>query len=296
MIRPRHFGYNTETAENNTFQTDDGSLTESEIESKAKEEFDGLVEVLRTNGVHVDVYEDLDDPVTPDAVFPNNWFSTHEDGALITYPMFSSLRRNERRKEIIDDIGSKYQLARRYAFEQYEKQDLFLEGTGSMVLDRQNKIAYACLSSRTDIQLLDKFCVLRGYSHVVFEAISDDVQIYHTNVVMALGTGFVVICLDCIPSEVHRAELTASFNRTGKEIIAITVEQMNAFAGNMLILDTALGTSVCVMSQQALESLDQNQVDRISQHCKILSSPIYTIETYGGGSARCMIAENFLPK
>lgn len=294
MIRPRHFGYNTETAASNTFQRDTGEVDSAEISRRAVAEFDDMVDALRTNGIHVDVFEDTDEPVKPDAVFPNNWFSTHADGSLITYPMFSPSRRNERRADILDALAGKYDVTRRYAFEQFEEQDLFLEGTGSLVLDRVHHIAYACLSDRTDIRMLDKFCVLKGYRHVPFVALADKVRIYHTNVVMALGTGYVVICLECVPDENHRKALVSAFEETGKEIIEISYEQMTSFTGNMLQLKSSAGQPVCVMSQQALDSLTPAQRTRLEQYNPIVSSPLFVIETYGGGSARCMIAENFL--
>ena len=294
MIRPKHFGFNPETADNNTFQQADPSADRSVISQKAREEFDLLVSVLMGAGVHVDVIEDSDEPPKPDAVFPNNWFSTHRDGTLITFPMYSKLRRLERRDEILQAIAGKYDVEKRYAFEQFEEQEMFLEGTGSMVLDRENRIVYACLSDRTDIRMIDKFCVLRGYTAVTFTAVADGVRIYHTNVVMALGTDYVVICLECVPDPDQRQELMESFRSTAKEVIAITLPQLNAFAGNMLQLQTVAGDPVCVMSTSAYESLTPEQIMRIRKHTRIVHTPIPTIEKYGGGSARCMIAENFL--
>lgn len=294
MIRPKHFGFNVQTADNNTFQSDSGELSVEEIAKRALAEFDQLVEKLRSHGVVVDVIDDTDDPVKPDAVFPNNWFSTHADNVLITYPMFSELRRAERREAVVDTIAEKYHISRKYAFEQFEEQDQFLEGTGSMVLDRERKILYACISERTDIRMLDKFCVLRGYSKVTFTAMSDDVAIYHTNVMMALGKEYVVICLDCIPDASEKKELVDSLVRTGKKIIEITPKQMDAFAGNMLQLQTKSGSPILVMSEQAFRSLRSGQVRELAKFNDLVSSPIETIESYGGGSVRCMLAENFL--
>lgn len=294
MVRPKYFGYNTETAENNTFQSKPDNVSAEAISAEAIREFDLLVSTLRKNGIEVDVIEDTGSPKKPDAVFPNNWMSTHEDGAFITYPMFSELRRLERRDEIVDAIAESYQVNRRYTFEQYEEKDQFLEGTGSMVLDRQHKILYACLSVRTDIRMLDKFCVLRGWSKVVFTAVSDEEPIYHTNVMMALGDAFVVICMESIPSEEERADLYKSFKQTGKEVIEISLKQMNSYAGNMLQLQSANGQSILVMSERAYGSLYKKQIKALEKYTTLISSPIGTIENYGGGSVRCMIAENFL--
>lgn len=294
MIRPKYFGYNPQTADNNTFQSDDGDLSAEEISRLAISEFDQLVTILRSHGVEVDVIEDTVEPVKPDAVFPNNWISMHEDNAIITYPMFSELRRLERRADVIDMIASKYRVESKYAFEQFEQQGQFLEGTGSMVFDREQKMLYACLSQRTDIRMLDKFCVLRGYRKVSFTAVSDGVAIYHTNVMMALGNDFSVICLDSIPDVSERDTVTDSLTSAGKEIIEITTKQMNAYAGNMLQLQTQSGRPILLMSQQALSSLRNNQITRLEKYCELVSSPITTIEAYGGGSVRCMVAENFL--
>ena len=294
MIRPAHFGYNVETSANNTFQQKDGDLTADEVARQAKEEFDAMVEILRMRGVHVDVFEDTDSPEKPDAVFPNNWFSTHQDGVVITYPMFSPLRRQERRQDLLDALDEKYHVARRYAFETFEDKDLFLEGTGSLILDRTNKVVYACLSDRTDIRMLDKWCVLRGFRSVSFVAVDAGVRIYHTNVVMMLGDSYSVICLDCISDTAQREEVKSSLQSSGRELIEISTEQMNEFAGNMLQLDTVTGDPICVMSSRAYESLVPAQIAKIEKYNQIVHIPLNVIEKYGGGSVRCMIAENFL--
>jgi hypothetical protein len=296
MIRPKHFGFNPQTADDNTFQSDSGDLAADEISHNAILEFDHLVETLRSHGVTVDVLDDTNNPVKPDAVFPNNWISMHEDGVIITYPMYCKLRRSERRDEIVDAISEKYHVSRKYAFEQYEAKDQFLEGTGSMVLDREHKILYACLSGRTDIRMLDKFCVLRGYTKVTFTAISDEVSIYHTNVMMALGEEYVVICMDCIPDDTERQELIESFLQSGKKIVEITEKQMNAYAGNMLQLQTQSGSPILLMSEQAHRSLRTSQIAILEKFNTLVYSNVQTIESYGGGSVRCMLAENFLPR
>ena len=294
MIRPKHFGSNPETAASNTFQSTKYDTDEEQVSESATAEFDALVSILRENGVEVKVIEDTEEPPKADAVFPNNWLSTHGDGAIVTYPMFSTQRRSERREDIIEELRKEYPIGRRYAFEQYEEQDQYLEGTGSMVLDRVNRIVYACISDRTNVMVLNKWCVLRGFEKVTFHAYSKGVAIYHTNVVMALGEEFVVVCLKCIPSEGERAELVESFSKTGKEIIEISTDQMNSFAGNMLQLSTRNGGKILVMSTTARTSLSSTQIKTLEKYNTIVTGDIPTIEKYGGGSVRCMIAENFL--
>jgi hypothetical protein len=241
------------------------------------------------------VIEDSDEPNKPDAIFPNNWITTHEDGSLITYPMFSKIRRNERREEVINHLETDFLFSNRYAFEHYEDEHQFLEGTGSMVLDRVNRIVYACLSPRTSIELLDKFAVLKGYEVVRFKAQSAGVDIYHTNVMMAMGHDFVVICMDAIGDEEDKEVVLSMFKKTGKEVVEITIEQMNSFAGNMLEVESLEGEPYMVMSEQAFNALTDHQISKISNHAQILAVPIDTIEKYGGGSARCMITEIFPP-
>ena len=295
MIRPRHFGFNAETAENNTFQHQDKTLSPEAVVQEAIREFDAFVEALRIAGVYVDVLDDTDTPVKPDAVFPNNWFTTHQDGTVITYPMMSVARRNERREDLIEALAEKYTIAKRYAFEVYEEMHQFLEGTGSLVLDRVNRIAYACISPRTELSLVEKFCVVCGYTPCTFFAVYDNAPIYHTNVLMSLGTDYVVICLDCIPAEEDRQRILQVFADTGKHVISISAAQMAAFAGNMLQLRNQAGEQICVMSEQAFRSLTPQQVKTLkSYNTALVFCPLPVIETFGGGSARCMIAENFL--
>ncbi|MDX1478740.1 MAG: arginine deiminase-related protein, partial [Saprospiraceae bacterium] len=234
MIRPAQFGFNEETAENNVFQENDTRIPRDVIKRRARKEFDVFVDKLKRHGIHVDVVEDTRRPVKTDAVFPNNWLTTHEDGVVITYPMASPNRRLERREDILQFLQSRYEVRRRYAFEQYEEHGQFLEGTGSMVLDRQHKIVYAGLSVRTDIRLLDKFCVLRGFDKIVFTAISAGQPVYHTNVMMSLAETYAVVCMESIPDAGERQQLTDSLERTGKELVEISASQMTDFAGNML--------------------------------------------------------------
>ncbi|NNF35078.1 MAG: amidinotransferase [Saprospiraceae bacterium] len=295
MIRPSNFGYNQETAEDNAFQSNDGAESVEEIVEIAKDEFDRFVDTLLNEGVRVHVIEDTPVPVKNDSVFPNNWISFHENGWVITYPMFSEMRRLERREDIVEDMMAHFQFNRRYSFEHYEENELFLEGTGSLVLDRTHKIAYASLSVRTDVTILDKWAVLTGYRTQIFHGTDKtDQPIYHTNVLMAMGDEFVVICLDTIKDDEERNNIMDSFARTGKEVIHISYDQMEAYAGNMLQLNTP-GGSIIVMSTQAYNSLTDDQIIKISQYSKIVHSNIPVIEKYGGGSVRCMMAEVFYP-
>lgn len=271
-------------------------MSSEEIRQKAIEEFDSLVGNLRDNGINVTVIQDTDDPVKSDAVFPNNWISFHQDGKIITYPMFSPIRRAERREDIIQRLEENFQVSERFHMESAEAQNIYLEGTGSMILDRQNKIVYACLSVRTNPSLLDEFCSLAGYKKVAFGSFDQNGQeIYHTNVMMALGETFAVICLDSITDKKEKSFVTETLEATGKEIIEISLEQMNAFAGNMLQVKNAREKTFLVMSATAYNSLSEQQIKRIEQHTNILYSAIPVIETYGGGSVRCMMAEVFLP-
>lgn len=295
MVRPRHFGYDPETASNNAFQVNDNSISTAEIEKTARREFDQFVNTLRKAGVQVIVIEDTDAPKKLDAVFPNNWFTTHENGSIITYPLCPSNRRAERRPDIIDLLIDNFNVRKHIRLEHLERRGLFLEGTGSMILDRPNQIVYACRSARTDETVLDDFIDITGYEAHMFNATdANNFPIYHTNVMMALGETFVVIVLDTVRSPLEREELLSSFDRTDKEVIELSMEQMMAFAGNMLQVSNRQGETFLVMSSQAYESLRPDQVQQITSHTKILHSPIPTIEKYGGGSARCMMAEIFL--
>ncbi len=295
MVRPSNFGYNEQTAGNNAFQVQDGSLSAGEIRANALQEFDAFVELLRSKGVDVIVAEDTAVPVKPDAVFPNNWVTFHQDGRVATYPMNAPVRRLERREDVLDMLGQRFEINERLRFEHYEEVGKYLEGTGSLILDRPNRIAYACLSPRTDEGLLEAFCQAFGYEKMAFSALDGQGQeIYHTNVMMALGESFAIICLDTVRDAAERDQLVHQLLATHKEIIEISLPQMMAFAGNMLQVRSQDGTPYLVMSEQAFRSLRPDQVAQIERHTHILHSPIYTIEKYGGGSARCMMAEVFL--
>ncbi|WP_029286038.1 citrulline utilization hydrolase CtlX [Pedobacter sp. R20-19] len=294
MIRPVDFKFNEQTAANNKFQE---ASVESDVQNQALKEFDGFVELLRKNDVDVTVVDDTLNPETPDSIFPNNWVSFHEDGSVYLYPMFSENRRLERRKDILEGLKEKFEVNHISDLSFYEMQYAFLEGTGSMVLDRVNKIAYACLSVRTDQEVLDNFCMLTGYEAVSFQAVDrTNFPIYHTNVMMCIGDRFAVICLDSIKNEAEKLAVMLKLTNSGKTIIEITLDQMNHFAGNMLQVTNKNNESLLVMSEQAYLSLHDEQITALKHYCRLIYVPIYTIEKNGGGSARCMLAEIHLPK
>lgn len=294
MIRPVDFKFNDQTAGNNKFQV---ASTESDVQNQALMEFDGFVDLLRKNNVDVTVVDDTIQPETPDSIFPNNWVSFHNDGSVYLYPMFSENRRLERRRDIIDALDANFQINHISDLSFYEFQEAYLEGTGSMVLDRENKIAYACLSIRTDVSALNNFCQLAEYKSVIFNAVDGTgFPIYHTNVMMCIGDKFAVVCLDAVPNAHEKSFLTQVLTSMGKEIVAISLDQMNHFAGNMLQVSNNNGESLLVMSEQAYQSLNEDQIQALEKYSRIIYAPIYTIETNGGGSARCMLAEIHLPK
>jgi hypothetical protein len=293
MIRPSAFGYNLETAANNVFQHIP-QTGEDVIQSNAAREFDAFVALLRSEGVDVEVIQDTTSPVKPDAIFPNNWVSFHHDGTIVTYPMFSKMRRLERREDVIPQLVSKFHVKRSIQFESFEEANKYLEGTGSMVLDRVNKVAYACLSVRTDLVVFREWCERMDYKPVSFHAVSNGQPIYHTNVMMAIGSKIAVVCLDCLPDVKEKLLLKASLTKH-HHIVEITNAQVQSFAGNMLALQNQKGEELMVMSGSALNSLTMEQKKAIEHYCRIVAAPIPTIENIGGGSARCMIAEIFLP-
>jgi hypothetical protein len=297
MVRPRHFGFNPETASSNAFQSDDQSRSAEDIRLAAIREFDEFVSKLRSAGINVHVMDDDDTPPKPDAVFPNNWVSFHHDGTVVTYPMHATIRRAERREALIEQIGQQFQLSKRIHLEASETESRFLEGTGSIIFDHDFRLAYACLSPRTSLGLLRDLCRHLGYEALAFRATDANHQeIYHTNVMMAIGVTFVIICLDAVQDPAEKQMLLARFHGSQKEVINISLDQMNAFAGNMLQVKSRSGERYLIMSEQAYRSLRPEQISQIEQHSHILHSPLYTIEQYGGGSARCMLAEIFCPQ
>ena len=293
MIRPVDFKFNEQTAGDNKFQV---AGEQENVQQQALAEFDSFVGILRENGVDVTVVNDTLDPETPDSIFPNNWVSFHEDGSVFLYPMHSPNRRLERRKDIIEHLGKTFEVSHLTDLSFFEQQQLFLEGTGSLVLDRTHKIAYACLSVRTDEEVLKNFAMLSGYEVVAFQAVDESgFPIYHTNVMMCIGEKFAVLCLESIKYTEDKIAVLESLKATNKTVIDISFEQMNHFAGNMLEVQNKDGESLLVMSEQALKALHGTQITALSAFSKIVTAPIYTIEQNGGGSARCMLAEIHLP-
>ncbi len=300
MVRPVKFRFNEQTAVNNYYQQQIEGLTSDQINQRATQEFDGFVEKLRNHGVDVVVVDDTLEPDTPDSIFPNNWISFHQNAGIGLYPMYAENRRLERRKDLIDQMAVDFEVQAVHDLSVYEKKDLFLEGTGSMVLDRSNKIAYAALSLRTNEEVLDAFCSTFDYQKVTFVA-NQTVEgkrlpIYHTNVMMCVADQYAILCTDSIDDPEEKKAVLASLRNTEHEVITISEEQKHHFAGNMLQVNNKDGDRFLVMSQAAKDSLNQEQVNKIVQYNPIISSSLATIEALGGGSARCMMAEVFLPK
>jgi hypothetical protein len=289
MIRPVNFGYNAETAVNNAFQAQGN---DDNVQQEALKEFDTFVSLLRENEVDVTVVEDSPLPHTPDSIFPNNWISFHDDGTLVLYPMYAVNRRPERNPAIIDLIRNKFAAGKEIDLSYYEQQDQFLEGTGSMVLDRDNRIAYACISPRTNAEVLHDFCRRLNYRAITFSATDGNGRaIYHTNVMMCVADRYVVICLESIPDPGEQEAVTRCIADSEKKIVAITLAQMNHFAGNMLQVSNGSGEKLLVLSSQAYASLTDRQVEELTAFNRIIHSPLDIIESNGGGSARCMMAE-----
>lgn len=299
MIRPVNFAFNEQTAESNAFQDVKAkSLTSSITQADALNEFDGMVSQLRSAGVNVMVYDDTLEPYTPDSIFPNNWVSFHHSGKVCLYPMQAENRRLERRSDIIDDLRKKFHVEVVLDFTHFEKEGKYLEGTGSMVLDRMNRIAYACLSPRTNSDVLDAWAKqMNGYQLVKFTSVDGQgKEVYHTNVVMCIGDTFAVVCLASIPDLDERLKVKESLESSGKNIIEISLEQMNQFAGNMLLVKTQKGNHLLVMSTTAFNSLNHAQRVELEEYADIQHFDLSMIENCGGGSARCMMAEVHLPE
>ncbi len=291
LIRPANFGFNEETRASNVFQKELNEDAET-VRQKASLEFETFASQLKSHGVDVFVFDDTPTPLKTDAVFPNNWVSFHADGTIVLYPMLSSNRRHERRADIIESLKDRFEITNIIDFSIYESENLFLEGTGSIVFDHSNKIAYAALSPRTDKELFLDLCEKLNYKPVIFTAHDRrGSEIYHTNVMLCIGEEFAVICLESITDEGERANIFSKLATTGHEIVDITFDQMNSFAGNMLLVRNDL----LVMSQSAFDSLTKTQKRTLEKYCELLPLAIPIIETVGGGSARCMIAEIFLP-
>ncbi len=294
MVSPAAFGFNEQTAGNNAFQK---NSEEGDASVQGRKESDDYIALLRENGINVIAVEDTLEPHTPDSVFPNNWFSTHDDGTLVLYPMYAENRRLERKPAVLEAIRQNFDVKRTVDLTHYEEEGLFLEGTGSMVLDRVNKIAYACRSPRTDETVLEDFCSQLGYTPVLFDAVDGNgTQIYHTNVMMSVGSEIAVVCLEAIADPDQRETVRKSLEDTGKTILEITYDQMNHFAGNMLEVRNQEKEPCLIMSQAAYNSLTDEQIDFLESRVNLVTPALDCIEENGGGSARCMIAEIFSGK
>lgn len=301
MIRPINFRMNEQTAVNNYYQKVLNTMLPDSVNINAQLEFDNYVNKLKSYGVDVIVISDVEDSDTPDSIFPNNWISFHENGTVGIYPMFAENRRHERREDILDQLEDKgFVIKNSVDYTSAENEGIFLEGTGSLLLDRVNRKAYCALSPRADEDLCIEFCEDFEYTPVVFssfQTVNDKRKaIYHTNVMMCLAETFAVICLESIDDKKERKNVLKHLKEDGKKIIEISEDQVNNFAGNMLQVRGTDDELFLVMSQAARNSLNQSQLSQIQNHCKIISSPLDTIEACGGGSARCMMAEIFLPK
>ena len=298
MVRPVAFRMNEETAVNNYFQK---NLKGKDVNKEAQAEFDAFVKKLKSVGVKVVVVDDVADDNTPDSIFPNNWVSFHENGEIALYPMFAENRRKERRLDYFANLEEEgFKITNIVDYTSAEDDDIFLEGTGSLILDRENEKAYCALSPRADEDLLIEFCEDFEFTPVIFNAYQTvegkRKQIYHTNVMMCVAEEFAVICLDSIDDAKERKNLLKHLKQDKKELIVISEEQMHEFAGNMLQVQGAFDKKYLVMSERAHQSLTPDQIAKIEKHSEILSSDLNVIETCGGGSARCMLAEVFLPK
>ena len=301
MVRPKHFNFNKETAENNHFQKEEKNITEIEIRDKAIKEFNSFSKLLIKKGIEVKIFNDRDDIITTDSVFPNNWISFHENGDVFLYPMYSKNRRKERRSDIIKElINMGYYVKSTIDLTYFEKENKFLEGTGSMVLDRENKICYAAVSERTNNDLLIEFCSRTEFELVSFKSYqsvgNERKEIYHTNVIMCVADKYAIICLESVDNKKEKEKIIEKLKDTNKRIIKISEDQCSKFAGNMLQVENVKNEKFLIMSESAYNSLDDKQIATINEFNEIIHSDLKTIEKLGGGSARCMIAENFLRK
>lgn len=296
MVRPAAFDFNPETAVNNYFQCN-VSEDKKALQQAALSEFDNMVEMLKEIGIEVIVVEDTPDPPKPNAVFPNNWLSTSPEGIVSVFPLFATSRRPEKRNDIIEMLSKKFKVKNIQDWSTYEAEDKFLEGSGSMVIDHNDKVIYACYSPRTDLSVLEKYANTNGYRAIVFFATDlNGHAVYHTNVVLTVGENFAVFCQEAIEEEWEQIAVCQLLETTGHEIITINREQMHAFAGNMLQLINKKGIKYLAMSQTAFDALNTDQKERLSSYSTLVPVPVPTIEKVEGGSVRCMIAEVFLEK
>ena len=297
MIRPVQFGFNTETAASNEFQQKEfAEKTNETAQEKAREEFDLMISQLSLTGLDLHIFDDTDEVYRPDAVFSNNWISFHQSGKVVLYPMMAVNRRAERRLDIVEELKKDFLVEEIIDLTHFEKEGKFLEGTGSMVLDRRYKVAYACLSPRTHPEVLDAFAEAMGYEVVTFTASDEnDKAIYHTNVLMCVGDNFAVVCLEAIKNPDERQQVRTMLDETNKYIIEISLEQVRHFAGNMLMVRNLKGDKFLMMSTQAYDSLTEMQHKILTDYARIIHSDLSVIEGNGGGSARCMMTEIHLP-
>ncbi len=298
MVRPANFSSNKETIETNKFQNNITAYSKNNIQTQALMEFDKMVKLLRDHGISVIDIDDIKELENTDAVFPNNWVSFHQDNTVVIYPMMARSRRSEKRYDILEYL-KKYQsfkIDRIIDMSYLEEENIFLEGTGSMIFDRVNKTVFACKSSRTSLEALEIFCSDMGYKPIVFDALVDGYPIYHTNVMMSLGKKTAFLCSDPIKDEADKISIKKHFKDLEKNIIEISPQQMNNFAGNVIEVENTKGVSNIIMSESAYHALDHKQLDSINNDSNVIAIPLKTIERYGGGSARCMVAEIFLEK
>lgn len=297
MVRPANFQFNAETATSNSFQHTIENLSKQELQHKVLEEFDEYVQKLTLHKINVLEIQDTPEPIKPDAIFPNNWISMHEDGTIFLYPMCNENRRLEVRSDIVEKIKQDFEVVAINDLRNHLAENKFLEGTGSIIFDHIHQIAYACISPRTDENLFVAYCNSIAYQPIYFHSTDQENKaVYHTNVMLTIGDTFAVICLESIRDEAERKLVIDRLTNTNHEIIEITFEQMNAFAGNMLQVINEDNKTYLVMSETAFDSLHYEQIQQIETHTTILSVCIPTIETIGGGSARCMLAEIFLKR
>ena len=296
MVRPAAFGFNAETAANNYFQSNP-NIENNELQQKALTEFDNMVQTLRSHAINVLVIEDTKEPPKPDAIFPNNWLSTSPNGLVSVFPMFAPNRRIEKREAILDQLAKEFIIHDMQDWSEYEIEGRFLEGTGSMIIDYDNKMIYACVSQRTSLSVLEKYAVANSFQAIVFLATDKNgMPVYHTNVVMTLGEGFCVLCEEAIEEEWELIAVRQLLESTNHTIIAITREQMHQFAGNMLQVKNKDGEKYLIMSQTAYTSLRKEQKQMLEAYSTLLPIAVPTIEEVEGGSVRCMMADVFLER
>lgn len=295
MIKPRAFGFNSETAESNVFQKKT-NLSSDILHKNALTEFEKMVMQLKNADIEVFVFEDLNNE-TPDSVFPNNWVSFHDDGTVVLYPMLSPIRRKEKRLDILESLRKNFKMNRIVDLTMHEQEAKFLEGTGSIVFDHQNKNAFAALSPRTDFQLFNELCSVLDYQPICFNSFDkNQMPVYHTNVMMAIAEKFAIVCMESIPDEKEKTNLMSALKLSGKEIIEISIDQMYKFAGNALFVKNNEEQPFLIISKRGLECLTEDQKSIMTKSCRLIFPSVETIENTGGGSVRCMISEINLPR